>query len=109
MDADGKAVITDFGLANIREEADLLEWPSTLPGSIRWMAPELFLSLEEDKITPITTYSDVYAFACICLEVRFLHWKFLVMLVNSALYACRYLPVKSHMRVARVRLLFLWL
>lgn len=35
------------------------------------MAPELILALVEDDgaIPPITTYSDVYAFASICLEV----------------------------------------
>lgn len=36
------------------------------------MAPELVQALIEDDGTtpPITTYSDVYAFASICLEVR---------------------------------------
>lgn len=35
------------------------------------MAPELILALVEDdgQTPPITTYSDVYSFACVCLEV----------------------------------------
>jgi serine/threonine protein kinase len=37
----------------------------------RWMAPELILALVEDDehSPPITTASDVYSFACVCLEV----------------------------------------
>jgi hypothetical protein len=36
------------------------------------MAPELVLALVEDdgRAPPITTYSDVYAFASVCLEVE---------------------------------------
>lgn len=36
------------------------------------MAPELILALVEDdgQVPPITTHSDVYAFASVCLEVR---------------------------------------
>lgn len=34
------------------------------------MAPELILALVEDEGIPqVTTYSDVYAFAAVCLEV----------------------------------------
>jgi len=36
------------------------------------MAPELIIALVEDdsgQPPPITTYSDVYAFASVCLEV----------------------------------------
>jgi hypothetical protein len=35
------------------------------------MAPELILALveDDDRPPPITTYSDVYSFACVCLEV----------------------------------------
>lgn len=44
---------------------------SVLAGSTRWMAPELILTIvEDDGMTPlITTASDVYSFACVCLEV----------------------------------------
>ncbi|KAF9242815.1 hypothetical protein BU15DRAFT_72466 [Melanogaster broomeanus] len=42
-------------------------------GSTRWMTPELILTLVEDDGVPpiITTESDVFSFACVCLEVRF--------------------------------------
>jgi hypothetical protein len=44
---------------------------SFFAGSTRWMAPELVLALVEDdgRAPLITTYSDVYAFASVCLEV----------------------------------------
>lgn len=46
--------------------------PSSLfAGSMRWMAPELVLALIEDDGRPpsVTKYSDVYAFASVCIEV----------------------------------------
>lgn len=43
---------------------------SFFAGSTRWMAPELIIALTEDITPPITTQSDVYAFASVCLEVR---------------------------------------
>jgi serine/threonine protein kinase len=45
---------------------------SLLAGSTRWMAPELILSLVEDDDgvpCPVTRESDVFSFACVCLEV----------------------------------------
>ena len=70
----GRAIITDFGLAKVKEEvSDLSELlTSFFDGSTRWMAPELILAQLEDegRRAPITTASDVYAFSSICLEVR---------------------------------------
>jgi serine/threonine protein kinase len=57
---------------------------SFFAGSTRWMAPELILGLVEDDFggnddgtgrsggtpPPITTYSDIYAFGAVGLEVR---------------------------------------
>lgn len=39
--------------------------------SYRWMAPELIFAMAEDdpKCFELTTWSDVYAFASVCLEV----------------------------------------
>lgn len=44
---------------------------SFFAGSTRWMAPELIMGLINDDghIPPITTSSDVYAFASVCFEV----------------------------------------
>jgi len=69
----GKAVITDFGLAKVAEEfSDSIQLATSFfAGSTRWMAPELILALVEDdgQPPPITTFSDVYSFACVCLEI----------------------------------------
>jgi serine/threonine protein kinase len=53
---------------------------SFFAGSTRWMAPELVLALVEDEdedgvskaggtVPPISTYSDVYAFGGVALEI----------------------------------------
>lgn len=53
---------------------------SFFAGSTRWMAPELLLALVEDEVRapPLSTYSDVYAFASVCLEVRLLRVVLLI-------------------------------
>ncbi len=44
---------------------------SFFAGSIRWMAPELIPMLTGDNSSDafVTTHSDVFAFAAVCLEV----------------------------------------
>ncbi|EGN97419.1 hypothetical protein SERLA73DRAFT_75104 [Serpula lacrymans var. lacrymans S7.3] len=73
IDDTGNPLITDFGLSNVVEElCDSINLGTSLfAGSTRYMAPELVLALVEDDgiPPPITTASDVYAFACVCLEV----------------------------------------
>ncbi|THH05918.1 hypothetical protein EW145_g4447 [Phellinidium pouzarii] len=71
IDAGGHAIITDFGLAKVKEVSEVSELRSSLfAGSTRWMAPELLLAqVEDDRKPPISTFSDVYAFASVCLEV----------------------------------------
>ncbi|KAH0835653.1 kinase-like domain-containing protein [Lanmaoa asiatica] len=75
---DGDALISDFGLSTVIEEFSLTDaglraaqlGTSLLAGSTRWMAPELILSLVEDDGVPCPTReSDVFSFACVCLEV----------------------------------------
>ena len=73
-------MISDFGLSTVVEELSLTDvalraaqlGTSLLAGSTRWMAPELILSLVEDDggPCPVTRESDVFSFACVCLEVR---------------------------------------
>lgn len=77
---EGNALISDFGLSTVVEELSLTDatlraaqlGTSLLAGSTRWMAPELILSLVEDDDgvpCPVTRESDVFSFACVCLEV----------------------------------------
>ncbi|KDR73031.1 hypothetical protein GALMADRAFT_73323 [Galerina marginata CBS 339.88] len=71
VDESGNAIITDFGLSKVLGEMSdpANKATSIFAGSTRWMAPELILALVEDLLPPITTFSDVYAFASICLEI----------------------------------------
>ncbi|EDR00010.1 uncharacterized protein LACBIDRAFT_314918 [Laccaria bicolor S238N-H82] len=73
VDERGYAIITDFGLSKVIEEMSetISKGTSFFAGSTRWMAPELIMALVEDdgQIPPITTFSDVYAFASVCLKV----------------------------------------
>jgi serine/threonine protein kinase len=67
IDGDGNARITDFGLLTITETQALGNSFTThdLRGSVRWMAPELFVNPEAKK----NRSTDVYAFAMTVLEV----------------------------------------
>ncbi|KAG7085642.1 hypothetical protein E1B28_003189 [Marasmius oreades] len=77
IDTDGHAIITDFGLSKAMETmSDSCQGPvstSFFAGSTRWMAPELIQGLIEveanTKLPQVTTFSDVYAFGSVCLEV----------------------------------------
>jgi len=59
------AQLADFGLA-IVTDATLGATSTTQRGSLRWMAPELLDYQLEFKRTKA---SDVYAFACLCIEI----------------------------------------
>ncbi|KAJ6589561.1 kinase-like domain-containing protein [Mycena capillaripes] len=65
IDAGEHAQLADFGLA-IVTDATLGTTSTTQRGSLRWMAPELHDYQLEFKRTEA---SDVYAFACLCIEV----------------------------------------
>jgi len=73
IDEHACAIITDFGLSKVMEEMSetMKKGTSFFAGSTRWMAPELISVLAADDETPppISTFSDVYAFASVCLEV----------------------------------------
>ena len=65
----GHAVLADFGLA-VFADANISTSHRHSLGSLRWMAPELLdpksFGLRQCRKTHA---SDVYAFACVCLEV----------------------------------------
>jgi len=72
VDENGSAIITDFGLSKVlgdMTDSANMAGTSLFAGSTRWMAPELIAALVEDFRPTITTFSDVYAFASICLEI----------------------------------------
>ncbi|KAJ7702101.1 kinase-like domain-containing protein [Mycena metata] len=59
------AQIADFGLATVTD-ATRGATSTTQRGSLRWMAPEL---LDHELQFKRTKASDVYAFACLCIEI----------------------------------------
>ncbi|KAJ7263103.1 kinase-like domain-containing protein [Mycena rebaudengoi] len=67
VDDDGQARLADFGLAFF---ADATARSTTRDGARRWMAPEL-LRPECVGLSTFqrTTASDIYSFACLCLEL----------------------------------------
>ena len=74
IDEDWHVRLADFGLAGWAD-ATLGSATSIHGGSVRWMAPELHTSEIFHRETP----SDVYAFACVAIEVRYsypsLYWQ----------------------------------
>jgi len=61
LDADGKAFITDFGLAK-RAQGSMLTLPGQAVGSIDYMPPE------QIRGEPVSAASDVYALGCVMYE-----------------------------------------
>ncbi|ESK89580.1 hypothetical protein Moror_8651 [Moniliophthora roreri MCA 2997] len=71
--------LADFGLAGVKSTSTITQWfnsagGSTVAGSVRWMAPELFpeLSLRTatgDAAGKDESARDIYAFACTVLEI----------------------------------------
>ncbi len=72
VDAQGKPKLTDFGLAKVVDSQASTVAASSFngKGTMRWQAPELLSSCHlGEGCGGLTPYSDVYAFACVCLEV----------------------------------------
>ncbi len=72
VDAAGSPKSTDFGLAKVIDSQASTVSASSFSGkgSLRWQAPELLMTSQFDGDGGLTTKSDVYAYACVCLEVR---------------------------------------
>ncbi|KAJ6573451.1 kinase-like domain-containing protein [Mycena vulgaris] len=62
----GRAILADFGLSSVAGSKILLLSNSSVKngGTVRWQAPELFMSGEQNSFA-----SDVYAFSCVCYEI----------------------------------------
>lgn len=61
IDEDGKPKITDIGIVKMYEPLH-----SNVDDATRWHAPELLTGEQDD----FTAQSDIYSFACVCIEVR---------------------------------------
>jgi serine/threonine protein kinase len=86
VDRQGRAQLADFGLSIVFSTSASLRTLNTNGGNGRWMAPEL---LDPDIIESIgfnrTPQSDVYSFACVCLEVRPRNFLYIIHLLTSVL------------------------
>jgi serine/threonine protein kinase len=80
IDSGGKASICDFGLSVILDGAPTGQTKSNLGGTLRFLAPEL---LYESRRTVET---DIYAYACVCIEVGSL-W-FLIAVLGTFYLTC---------------------
>ncbi|KAI5116420.1 hypothetical protein M0805_001383 [Coniferiporia weirii] len=72
IDDEGQPKLADFGLAKVVDSQANSVAASTFngKGSMRWQAPELLTSsLFPGASLGISTSSDVYAFAAVCLEI----------------------------------------
>ena len=80
----GKACLADFGLSN-HVDAEMLTWTSesstNIGGTVRWQAPELF-DTENENSKP-TKETDVYAYSCVCYEVRAICLVLAFLVVNT--------------------------
>lgn len=72
IDGDGKALLADFGLANIVTETYRLYVTSSIGGSVRWAAPEhfKFRPSRDRHVSTVTTHSDIYSYGSVILQVR---------------------------------------
>lgn len=80
IDWNGAIRLGDFGMSLISEGTGYNYGSQHGGGATRWSAPELFdpevFGLES---TRPTFQSDIYAFACVCIEVRI---SFLILALN---------------------------
>lgn len=90
IDDQWRVRLADFGLAGFAD-ATFATHTSTHAGSIRWMAPEL----HDPELFDIdglrrTEASDVYAFACVALEVRCSQPRYVITLNLSKLHTLKH-------------------
>jgi serine/threonine protein kinase len=64
-----RAYIADFGLATLAESA-LTIIGDVIKGTRKWLAPELILHTQVKRCH--TYASDMYAFALVCYEARYI-------------------------------------
>jgi serine/threonine protein kinase len=70
IDANGTASLCDFGLSTILAEFHGTSlFTSTISGSVRWTAPELYEVTDGTIAIGLTTQSDIYSFGSVMLQV----------------------------------------
>ena len=62
-------LLCDFGLSRILDGLPSGHTTSTQGGTLRYLAPELMGEMDTDEHVYPTTKSDVFAFACTCVQV----------------------------------------
>ena len=67
----GAACLGDFGLSSIASFSCTETSAHGARGTVRWMAPELILPVDEKSSRRSTKESDVYAFAMVAIEVLY--------------------------------------
>jgi len=67
----GHAMLSDFGLSWILDDLPSGHTTSVQGGTLRYLAPELMSGSDPDEHVYPTAKSDVYAFACTCVQVLF--------------------------------------
>ncbi len=66
----GHGLLCDFGLSRILDGLPTGHTTSVQPGgTLRYLAPELMDGMDSDEGVCPTTKSDVFAFACTCVQV----------------------------------------
>lgn len=72
VDDRGEAQLADFGLAKLEDsKATTVATSFDGKGSVRWQAPELLNSGKYGGCSRGPSLSsDIYSFACLCIEVR---------------------------------------
>ena len=70
VDDEGRARLTDFGMAIMADSTPRNYASIHGGGAVHWTAPEL-ISPEDFNLSSRrpTTKSDIYSFACVCIEV----------------------------------------
>ncbi len=65
----GHALLCDFGLSRILDGLPSGHTTSVQGGTLRYLAPELMGGMDPDEHVYPTIKSDVFAFACTCIQV----------------------------------------